>query len=137
MSDLVDRFERADLESLSHADHVRVACAYLERCGPAGALAPLAEGLARFAAAKGAPGKFHHTMTRAWLEVIAAARSRHPAAAGADALMDACPALRDPALLRRCYSPALLASDAARAGWVPPDLAPLDGIIADHPCRCA
>lgn len=129
MDGLIDRFERADLSEFPHADHVRVAFGYLEACDEADALRRLAAGLARFAAAKGKPEKFHHTLTRAWLEIIAAARARYPAARDAETLMAACPALRDPALVRRCYSSAVLASDEARTGWVPPDRAPLASTV--------
>jgi hypothetical protein len=129
MDTLIDRFERADLTEFPHADHVRVAFGYLEACGADTALPRLAEGLARLAAANGKPQKFHYTLTRAWLELIAAARARYPAAHDADALMQACPALRDPALIDRCYSAALLASPDARTGWLQPDKAPLASTV--------
>ncbi len=59
--ELLRRFEAADLDDFRHADHIRTAWAYLERDGPDRALAALLDGLRRFATAKGAPGKFHHT----------------------------------------------------------------------------
>ncbi|HSC26906.1 MAG TPA: hypothetical protein VLD67_06505, partial [Vicinamibacterales bacterium] len=93
--DFLEEFERATLPGLPHADHVRVACAYLDRYGEADTLERLLAGLARFAAAKGKPDKFHYTMTRAWLELIVDARRRHPTARTADDLMRACPALGD------------------------------------------
>ena len=128
-AELLERFELADLEELRHADHVRVAWAYLEREPPEAALAGLARGLARFAAAKGKPERFHYTMTRAWFDLVAAARQRKPEARTAGELLTACPELGDPELIHQYYTRAALASDRARRGWIEPDLAPLPGTL--------
>ena len=124
-NELLDRFEAADLAEFRHADHVRTAWAYLQRDGPHVALDRLLEGLRRFANAKGAPGKFHYTVTRAWLDLIADARARFPDARTAAAVMDACPLLSDVRALDRFYAPETIASDAARVSWVEPDRAPI------------
>ena len=121
-AELTARFERTDLAVFTHADHVRVACTYLDRVPEDLALTRLVGGLARFAAAKGEPGKFHYTRTRAWLTLIADARRRHPEATTPDQLMAVCPALADSRALDRFYSTATLNSPAARDGWVSPDL---------------
>ena len=126
---LVDQFERAELGTLSHADHVRVAWAYLLRDGRDRALSQLATGLARFAAAKGAPGKFHLTMTRAWLDLIVLARTRRPDVTSADQLLEAFPELADARTVGRCYRPETLASERARLAWVEPDVLPLASIL--------
>ena len=128
--ELVRGFEEASLESFSHADHVRVACAYLDRFDPDEALTRLVTGLSRFAAAKGKADKFHYTMTRAWLELILDAR-RHCPGARPSVLLERCPALTDASALSRFYSPAVLASAEARAGWVPPDRRPLSAVTGD------
>ncbi len=117
-------FESLALPSFSHADHVRVASLYLARYDRAEALDRFSAGIRRLAAAKGDAAKFHVTVTRAWLELLDAAR-RSPAAAANAALLEACPELRDVTLLERFYLAATLASPAARAGWMPPDLSPL------------
>ncbi|HXW08816.1 MAG TPA: hypothetical protein VD833_26535 [Vicinamibacterales bacterium] len=124
----VERFERAELESFAHADHVRLACAYLDTCDEPEALRRLERGLLALATRKGVPGKFHRTLTRAWFELVAHARRRHDARRG-DALLAACPALADAAFIHRFYSPELLASDAARADWIGPDRQPLDATV--------
>ena len=80
--------------------------------------------LARFAAAKGQPDKFHYTMTRAWLELVVDARRQSPGEPP-PALLSRYPVLADGGALARFYSPDVLSSAAARAGWVPPDLGPL------------
>ena len=124
--ELLQRFERRDLDELHHADHVRVAWAYLERDGPAAALEALVTGLTAFAAAKGHPEKFHYTLTRAWLELIITARRQHPDVTSAADLLVRVPALADPGSVRRFYSNAVLDGDGARRGWVPPDRWPFD-----------
>jgi pyridoxamine 5'-phosphate oxidase len=118
-------FESAALEEFRHADHVRAAFAYVERDGPDRALPAMLAGIRRFAAAKGDPGKFHYTLTRAWLTLIVEARARHPHARTAAALLNACPLLAEQATIGRFYSPEVLAQDGARAGWLEPDRAPL------------
>jgi hypothetical protein len=120
-TELLDRFERNALDQFRHADHVRVAWAYLERDGPAVALDALVRGLRAMAHAKGVPEKFHYTLTRAWLELIVVARQRHPEATSATDLLERVPSLGDPQFVRRFYSDGVLDGDAARHGWVPPD----------------
>ena len=129
--ELLRRFEAVDLPEFQHLDHVRVACAVLERDGQAGALDTMITGLTRFATAKGAPEKFHYTLTRAWLTLVADARARMPGTPDAAALLAVYPALGDPQVIERHYSSDRLASDAARNGWVEPNraaltVAPLD-----------
>ncbi|HZX28884.1 MAG TPA: hypothetical protein VFF16_17555 [Telluria sp.] len=101
-----------DPARFDHGAHVRLACLYLERWPPAEAAARCCATIARFAAGAGAPAKFHWTVTEALVHLLAAGRR---AAVLADAR----------ACLARHYSAAVLASPAARAGFVAPDLAPL------------
>ncbi len=68
-------------EALRHPDHVRLAWAYLQTFGPAGALASFPEDLDRFATAAGAPGKFHAALTEAWLHLVQARMDLLPGAA--------------------------------------------------------
>jgi hypothetical protein len=120
---LIEGFESCSLDEFPHVDHIRLTCAYLERFDADDTLQRLLTGLQKFATAKGSPGKFHYTMTRAWLEIILEARRQHPESPDAESLLAACPALADPRLLRHYYSEAALSSATARTAWVPPDLA--------------
>jgi hypothetical protein len=120
--DLVAGFESATLASFGHADHVRLTLIYLNRVGRDHTERKLFDGLRRFAAAKGAPQKFHVTMTVAWIELIEAARTQHPQLTEPDALLAACPELLNRDALLRFYSPGRLDSDEARATWLTPDL---------------
>ena len=74
--------------------------------------------------ASGHADKYHETVTRAWVRLVADAMGPEP---GEDfaAFWDANEALHDKHLPKRHYSVELLLSDAARQGWVEPDLLPL------------
>ncbi|MFF3608875.1 hypothetical protein [Streptomyces sp. NPDC002463] len=107
-----------------HREHVHLTWLAVRRVGMPGAVALVGEGIERTARAAGAPGKFHVTMTRAWVELVAGCEAECGlpdfeafAARHADLL--------DKHLLGRFYRPATLASAEARARWVEPDLAPL------------
>jgi hypothetical protein len=71
--ELVRAFESAELpaEQFSHAAHVRVAWCYLRRAPLPEALARFIASLQRFAAAHGASGKYHETVTVAYVLLIA------------------------------------------------------------------
>jgi hypothetical protein len=128
--DFIAGFEAASLAEFHHADHVRLTILYLARHGREGALSRLTTGIRRLAAADGRPEKFHLTMTCAWLEVIEAARAKHPEARDPASLLAACPELLNRDLLRQCYSREQLESERARTEWMPPDLEALDSILA-------
>ena len=116
----LSRFEAASLPSFDHRDHVRVVFAYARRGGIEHAVARAREGLRRFAAAHGEPGRYHDTLTTAWARVVG-----HHAMHGGDdfdAFLAAHPRLLERDLLSAHYSRARLFSPAARAGFVEPDL---------------
>jgi hypothetical protein len=119
--DFVRGFETGTLADFPHADHVRLTIIYLARHGRDEALRRLATGLLAFATAKGVPEKFHVTITRAWVELVDAARRTHPDATDAAELVAACPLLLEREALLRFYSRDRLNSPEARAGWLPPD----------------
>lgn len=133
--DFVSRFESASLDTFGHPDHVRLTIVYLARHGRDGTLSRLTTGIQHLAATAGQPGKFHATKTRAWLELIAAARAAHSDATTAAALVAACPALLNRDLLLRCYSRGLLESPAARSAWIPPDLRQLVAAVQGAPAQ--
>jgi hypothetical protein len=110
--------------AFSHRAHVRLTWGYLQEEPPPAVIERLLSGLRAFAAAKGANQKFHDTMTRVWVRLIADAIERHP---GLDfeALTDRCAWLLDKEAPLRYYSRERLFSPAAREGWLPPDREPL------------
>ncbi|MES2017533.1 MAG: hypothetical protein V4484_13655 [Pseudomonadota bacterium] len=94
----------------NHQGHLRLARICLARYGLEQAIGVVCGTISAYAASLGAAGKFHWTVTEALVRLLAA---------------DPALELDAKALLARHYSAALLASDAARAHFVQPDLAPL------------
>ena len=106
-----------------HRQHVEVTWQAVRRFGRAAAITLVSDGIQRTARYAGAPQKYHATVSRAWVELVA-----HHAIGGPDrfdAFADAYPLLLDKRLLGRHYASSTLASAAARTGWVEPDLRPL------------
>jgi hypothetical protein len=123
--EFIARFEDCTLEPFRHRDHVRVAWLYLDRYAPAEALARVCEGIRRFAAAHGAPDRYHETITWAFVLLIADRRAR--AAAGQTwegfARENADLVDRGASVLGAYYRGETLASDLARRHFVFPDVA--------------
>ena len=131
----------AGAERFGHRQHVYLTWFAVRRFGTSHATALVSAGIQRTARYAGAPQKYHETVSRAWVELVGhhvehdsaggdEARSDRAAAdpsdtsAAFDAFADRNPALLDKRLLSRFYRSSTLASDAARTGWVEPDLAP-------------
>ncbi|MFE5592816.1 hypothetical protein [Streptomyces sp. NPDC056549] len=111
-----------------HREHVHLTWLAVRRVGMPEAVALVGEGIRRTATAAGAPQKFHVTMTRAWVELVAR-RAGESGPQDFAAFAGAHAELLDKNLLARFYRPATLASPEARAAWVEPDLAPLDAAL--------
>lgn len=107
-------------ESFRHADHIRLARLFLRMHGEHAA-DRICGAILRFARAKGGESKYHETVTRAWMRLVAAAAP----ASTFEGFAAANPDLFDKDALHRYYSRERLAADEARIGWTPPDLRPL------------
>jgi hypothetical protein len=112
-------------DRFGHRDHLRVAWLLLARVGVAAGAEAFVAGLRRFAAAHGASDKYHETLTRFWLRLVAHAMGERPELAHPDAFLDAFPLLLEKALAERHWSREVLWSDTARREFVEPDLLPL------------
>jgi hypothetical protein len=121
---LVAAFESTELpaDQFTHVEHVRVAWWYLRALPLPDALARCSAAIRRFATAKGAAGKYHETITVAYMLVISERAAGMPgltwdqfAAANPDLFV------RSPSVLSRYYSKAVLDSDRARQTFVMPD----------------
>jgi hypothetical protein len=106
-----------------HRQHIHLAFLAVRRYGAARAPAVVSAWIHRIAAYERAPQKFNATVTRAWTEIVAHHAAATPAAASFDEFADGNPELFDKRLLTRFYSSRALASPAARAGWLLPDIA--------------
>jgi len=106
-----------------HRQHIHLAFLAVQRHGAASAAGVVARWITHIAAYEHAPQKFNATVTRAWTEIVAHHVVAGPPGTGFAAFAERNPALFDKRLLARHYSARVLASKAARTGWVEPDLA--------------
>lgn len=110
--------------SFRHRQHIHLAFVAVRHYGSAAAPGLLSNWIRQIAAYQRAPQKYNATVTRAWTEIVAHHVEADPSVTDFAAFADRYPALLDKRLLARHYSSAVLASPAARAGWVLPDLVP-------------
>jgi hypothetical protein len=106
-----------------HEQHVQVAWLFVRAHGMPAALGEFTTAIKRFAAAKGANGLYHETITWAFLLLIAERQARTNtttweefAARHPDLLV------WKPSILNRYYSKELLTSELARRTFLLPDL---------------
>jgi len=122
--DLIHRFESDAVpeDSFHHADHVRLAFAYLCEYPVLQALEKFASALKRFAAARGKTQLYNETITCAYLFLI---RERMVCCEGADweefAHQNPDLLIWKDGVLSRYYREATLKSDLARRVFVLPD----------------
>jgi len=114
-------------DGFGHRQHIELAWRYLGRHDPDQAADSVAAAIRQVAEAHGQPAKFHQTITRSWVQCVAVHQERWPAATF-PAFIDRNAELLDAGLLGHFYSPGLLASPEARAGWVVPDLRALPAL---------
>jgi len=121
-------------DDFRHYDHIRLAWILLRQSdGGDGmnvdaASDRMALSIQRFAHQHGARGKYHDTITRAYMRFVAAHVRLTPHADDFGEFAAANPQLFDRTLPLIYYSESLLMSVAARAAWVEPDLKPLPAI---------
>jgi hypothetical protein len=129
---LVRRFTERTLPKpeWTHAAHLAVGLWHVCRYGRDEALARLRTAISRLNESHGtvnsATGGYHETVTRAYVQLLAAYAARQPdrtVAQRVTALL--ADPLADRKALLRFYSRARLESSEARLDWVDPDLAPL------------
>jgi len=122
--ELVSEFEQGRVAGdFRHADHVRVAYAYVAELPLLDAVAKFSAALRRFASARGKPNLYHETITWAYLFLIAERMARAErqesweefAARNADLL------LWKDGVLDRYYADATLESDLARRQFIMPE----------------
>lgn len=110
-------------ESFRHRDHIRLTWTCLVLLGLERGGDRMAGAIRRFADTH-APGKYHETITRAWIRLVWASLLESPGLEF-EAFLEAHPDLADKDRLRAFYRPGTLSTDAARRSWCEPDLAPL------------
>ena len=132
LEELVRRFEACELprREWTHAAHLCVGLWHVCHHGPDVAWVRLRLGIRRLNESNGvvnsATSGYHETITRAYVQLLAAFADRHAGAPLADSVAQLLGGeLAERSALRKFYSRGQLESTEARLGWVEPDLAPL------------
>jgi hypothetical protein len=107
-----------------HRQHINLAFYAVRRYGMPDAVGAICGWIRQIAAYERAPQKYHHTVSRAWVELVAHHVAADPDCADFDVFAGRNPALLDKRLLARHYRSSTLAAGQARRGWVEPDLLP-------------
>jgi hypothetical protein len=109
-------------DGFHHADHVRLAFAYLSQYPPLQALDKFSTALKRYATARGKSQLYHETITHAYFFLIRERMARSPAS-DRDEFCRRHPDLLTwkNGILTRYYQEATLQSDLARAVFLFPD----------------
>lgn len=110
-----------------HREHVELAWTYLQLHPTDRAADAMVAAIGHLARAHGEDGKFHETITRAWLHCVAVHDQRW-GAPDFDTFLTRNPELLDRTLLGHFYSRELIVSDRARASWSEPDLRALPAL---------
>lgn len=111
--------------AFGHREHLELAFACLECHTVAEAETEMADAIRYVARLHGAADRYHDTITRSWVRLVALHRAADAEESAFEAFLSGNAGLLDKTLLTRHYSAELLASDRARASWVAPDLRPL------------
>ncbi|HYV46494.1 MAG TPA: hypothetical protein VFA20_16630 [Myxococcaceae bacterium] len=107
-----------------HRSHLRVARLYLLQLPLGEAIERFSADIRRFARAKGAATKYHHTITVAFLLLMRARLAGAPAGETFDGFLARNPDLASSGCLKAFYSEAALASELARKDFLFPDRVP-------------
>jgi hypothetical protein len=120
--DFLTALERCELEAeaFTHAAHVRAGYLYLRACGFDSALGRMRCAIQRYAAHLGQPGKYHETVTVAYLALIHERLSEGGEGADWGSFRERNPDLLDRDLLLRHYRRSELESDLARRTFILP-----------------
>jgi hypothetical protein len=105
-----------------HRQHINLAFLAVRRYGMPEATAKICDWIQHIAVYARAPQKYHHTVSRAWVEIVAHHVEADPGFADFGTFVARHPALLDKRLLSRHYRSSTLAAPSARQGWVEPDL---------------
>ena len=123
--ELIAQFESGSIPAAAfhHADHVRMAFAYLRQYSVLEALEKFSSALKRFAKAQGKQNLYHETITWAYLLLIHERMARAPRTQTWEQFESANPDLLTwkNGILKRYYAEETLQSDLARKAFIFPD----------------
>lgn len=104
-----------------HREHLELAWTCLDHYDLATAHDAVSTAIRHLARRHGMPERYHETLTRSWVHVVALHRALAPGGSF-DAFIAANPGLLAKDLLSRHYSQSLIQSSTARTQWAEPDL---------------
>jgi hypothetical protein len=107
-----------------HRQHINLAFYAVRRYGMPDAVGVICGWIRQIAAYERAPQKYHYTVSRAWVELVAHHVAEDQDSADFAVFADRNPALLDKRLLSRHYRSSTLAAEPARRDWIEPDLLP-------------
>ncbi|HWF35361.1 MAG TPA: hypothetical protein VG295_08305 [Solirubrobacteraceae bacterium] len=110
-----------------HREHLELAWTLLSKCEIETAKSAMASSIRHVALIHGEAVRYHDTITRSWVHLVARHRE-HSDARTFDAFITDNAELMDRRLLSHHYSPEVLAGAHARASWTEPDLCPLPAL---------
>ncbi|HET8906413.1 MAG TPA: hypothetical protein VFN11_05550 [Ktedonobacterales bacterium] len=105
-----------------HRDHLRLAWVLVRLTGRDEAMKRITSGIRYFATEHGHAEKYHETMTRFWVRIVAHAVAARPDITTFDGFLAAYPLLLEKDLPYRHWRRETMLSSDARARWVEPDL---------------
>ncbi len=124
---------RLTLPEWDHLSHLRAARLLLERLPLSAAIDEMRERIVALNRAnrvlESEQSGYHETLTVAFMHLVADAWVRDPGVSSLDFCIRH-PQLSDERVILRHYSPAVLWTPEARAGFVPPDRLPLPGALS-------
>ena len=115
-------------EGFGHRQHLELAWSYLNALPYDEAEQAMAQAIAHLAAEHGTPDRYHATMTRAWVRLVALHRAHSQARCFEDFISEHA-GLLDRTLLKRHYSDSIISSDTARRTVVAPDVRALPDVV--------
>jgi hypothetical protein len=118
-----------------HREHINLAFYAVRRYGMPEAVSRICGWIRQIAAYQRAPQKYHYTVSRAWVELVAHHVAADPDCADFEVFAVRKPPLLDKRLLARHYRSSTLAAGPARQGWVEPDLRPFPWLAQDRTAR--
>jgi hypothetical protein len=110
-----------------HREHLELAWSYLRMYSSDEAATAMVTAIRHVAALHGSEGKYHETITRAWLHLVAVHVQRWDADNFKE-FLERNPALLDSRLIQHFYSRELILSEPARAAFSAPDLRQLPAL---------
>jgi len=111
-------------EAFRHRHHINLAFIAVCRYGMPAAAERVCSWIKQIAAYERAPQKYHETVSRAWVDIVAHHVAADPTHQEFDDFARANPALFDKRLLSQHYSSSALSAATARQAYAAPDLLP-------------